>query len=269
MPKFSIITPVHLWNEDRVEKFLKCMESLENQTSRDFEWVVVDDGSTTAFDWEGKVLLNKKIPVISLNRTQHNERVVAYNLAFQSARGEWFCLLDSDDEYKPNFLQRLAELIDKFPQNKMFNFGAIYQHQDGKFSFRDPFTPKRKRVGHESFGGGNIVNGTFVFKRSIYEDLGAFPGDDQGMIYEVDTSAINYGGVRDLFMGSPWDFSAAAQLEFPEFQKQYLIDKETEPDKVIREIGNPWGQDFYLFYKYTRKYHSKPVREYFYIVHPR
>jgi len=70
-------------------------------------------------------------------------------------------------------------------------------------------------------------------------------------------------------MGSPYDFAAAAQLEFPELRKHFMVDHENEPNKIIKELGNPWGQDFYLFYKYTRKFHSKPVKKYLYIVHPR
>ena len=42
--KFSIITSVNLWNSERVEQFLRCIESVKNQIFDDFEWVIVDDG---------------------------------------------------------------------------------------------------------------------------------------------------------------------------------------------------------------------------------
>ena len=107
------------------------------------------------------------------------------------------------------------------------------------------------------------MNGTFVFHRSIYEDLGAFPPHH---IENIDCSSLNYGGIRELWMTSPYDFSAAAQLEFPELQKYFMVDHVAEPHKIIKEFGNPWGQDHYLFYKYTRKYHSKPIDKYLYKV---
>ena len=47
----------------------------------------------------------------------------------------------------------------------------------------------------------------------------------------------------------------------------FMVNFEDEPDKIIKELGNPWGNDFYLFYKYTRQYVSKPIDEYLYIVH--
>ena len=153
----------------------------------------------------------------------------------------------------------------------MINFGCLFQHKDGGIAYRDPFKPKRKEKGHVKFGGGNIVNGTFIFHRSVYEDLGGFP---QTRIENVDCREINYPNgageiVRDLYMGTPYDFAAAAQLQYPEIREFFMVDHVNEPAKIIKELGNPWGQDYYLFYKYTRKYHSRVLKEYLYIVNPR
>ena len=150
----------------------------------------------------------------------------------------------------------------------MFNFGATFISKDGGTTNRAPFRPKEEDVGHEIFGGGNIVWGTFVFSRSIYEDLGAFPPP---IIKDVDCTELNYpaGGsfIRELNIASPYDFSAAAQIEFPEIQRYFFVPQEESNWKIIKELGNPFGNDFYLFYKYTRKYHSKPMDEYLYKVH--
>ena len=150
----------------------------------------------------------------------------------------------------------------------MFNFGCRYHHEDGGKNFRDPFYPKKLDVGHEKFGGGSIVNGTYVFHRDVYEDLGGFPKD---VIKDIDCTEINYGPKqpRDLHMNTPYDFSAAAQMELPEIREYFMINHVAEPKKIIKELGNPWGQDYYLFYKYTRKYHSKPIKSHPYIVHPK
>jgi hypothetical protein len=183
------------------------------------------------------------------------------------AKGEWFTVLDSDDEYDPKYLERCVKFIRKYTDYKMFNFGCKFVHKDGGISNRDAFVLPELKVGHEIFGGGNIVSGTYIWHRSIYDDLGAYPID---RITNVDCSEINYGGVRDLFMGSPWDFSAAAQLEFPEIRQFYMVKHPDHPKNIVKELGNPWGQDYYLFYKYTRKYHSKSIAgEHLYIVHPR
>lgn len=264
MPRFSILTPVHLWNIDRVDWFLRCIESIKDQTFKDFEWIVVDDGSTvTDFNWSLVVAAHSSVKLI---HKEHEERVIAYNEAFKEAQGDWFVLLDSDDELKPNALEKLDQVITKYPNEKMFNFGAVYVSKEGKMTYRDPFFIERKAVGHKKFGGGNIVNGTFVWHRSIYEDLGGYP---KSHFENIDCSPINYGGIRELHMNTPYDFSAEAQLEFPEIREYFMVDHENEPHKIIKELGNPWGQDYYLYYKYTRKYHSRIFKEYLYIVYPR
>lgn len=264
---FSVITPVHLWSIDRVEKFLKCAESLRNQTFKDFEWIVIDDGSTEPFLWDQ--IEDIATEIIHL---KHEERVISYNEGFKHANGEWFALLDSDDEYDPEYLRRFNDQIQSNSAYKMFNCGAKYIHADGGSNTRDPFIPAVNEVGHKIFGGGNIVNGTYIWHNSIYKELGAFP--EPKKMENIDCTEINYktkdgSFIRDLYMGTPFDFSAFAQLEFPEIRQFFMVNHVDEPEKIIKELGNPWGQDFYLFYKYTRKYHTKSFQDYLYIVHPR
>ena len=265
--KFSIITPVNVWNQKRADDFVRCQKSVEKQTfSHDkFEHIIVNDGSTIDF----KALQYSFVKVINQS---HNERVIAYNKALPKALGDVFCFLDSDDEYDPDYLSRVYSMFEKYPEYKMFNFGSRMIHKDGVESSRGSFQPKMLDFGHEEFGGGNIVNGTFVFHRSIFEDLGAYPSD---VLKNIDTTEINYPPfkgapkpyIRDLHMNTPYDFSAAAQIEFPEIRKYFMIDHIGEPEKIIKELGNPFGNDYYLFYKYTRKYHSKPMDDILYWVH--
>ena len=259
MPRFSILTPVHLHSEERRDQLYRAIESVKKQTFQDYEHIIVNDGSTI----DANIPKDDKTVVLE---QPHLERVNAYRLAMENATGEWFACLDSDDEYDPTYLERFSFMIENFPEFKMFNCGSRYIHKDGKDSLRGPFEPKMLDVGHEEFGGANIVNGTFIWYRSVYEDLGGFP---PMYVEDIDCSEINYGGVRRLAMSSPWDFSAYAQIEFPEIRKYFFIDRENEPNKAIRELGNPVGNDYYLFYKYTRKYHSMPFNENLYWVHPR
>ena len=262
-PFFSIVTSVNLWNEERVTQFLRCIESVRNQVYRNFEWVVVDDGSNVDFLWK-EVLDNGTIPKVKLIHKPHEERVIGYAAGFENVDGMWITLLDSDDEYDPYYLATCANMIEENPMYKLFNFGSVHIFKDGKIMKRNAFKPKELEEGHKVFGGGNIVWGTFIFHKSVYEDMGAFP---PAVIENIDCSEINYGGIRNLYMNTPYDFSAAAQMEFPQLRQYFMVDHEAEPEKIIKELGNPWGNDHYLFLKYTRKYHSKPIDTYLYIVH--
>jgi len=235
--KFSIITPVHAFDAYRLKQFYRAIDSVEKQTVQDFEHIVIDDGSVIPLTgFKGKA---------SIYTQPHLERIVAYNNGLSEAKGEWICFLDSDDEYVSYYLEAVQAMIEKYPEYKMFNFGSIHITLDYKANPRNAFRPKMEKVGHEVFGTGTIVNGTFVFHRSIYEKLGAYP----------ETS-------------SPWDLSTMAQEEFPEIKPLFTVVLPDHPKGFPRELGNPWGNDYYLFYKYTRKYHSMPVDAHLYMVHP-
>lgn len=274
--KYSIITPVHLWNAERVERFLRTIASVKAISYQDFEWIVIDDGSTVEFLWD------QLMDGFDLNliHKEHQERVLAYNEAFKVARGDWWIFLDSDDELNPEIFNELDQVIKDNPKYKMFNFGVTYQHKDGTTRQRGPFEPKALKVGHEVFGGGNIVNGSFIFHRSVWEKLGGYGEkdlDEKGYVRGIDCTSINYPAypdqepplIRDLFLGTPYDFSAYYQLKFPELQQFYMVKHPNHPKNVVKELGNPWGQDMALWFQYTRMYHSLPVNKYLYKVNPR
>jgi len=236
--KFSIITPVYLYNEWRRDMLNRAVMSVIGQTVKDWELIIVNDGSQVKFSYP-------KSDRIKVLTQPHLERLIAYNTALKEAKGDWIVFCDSDDEMVSYYLEACEAMIKKYPDYKMFNFGSIHIGVDYSARLRGTFKPKILKVGHEIFGGGNIVNGTFIFHRSVYEDLGAFPTTS-----------------------SPWDFSTMAQEKFPELKAMFMVDHKDEPEKIVKELGNPWGQDFYLFYKYTRKYHSKPIDAHLYVVFP-
>jgi len=257
--RFSIITSFYCWNDYREKSIKRAIESVEAQTFKGlYEYIIINDGSPRSFE------VPKWIKVVN---KKHGERVNGYNYGLKKAKGDIICFLDSDDEYAPNYLQRCEDAFRQSSDTKLINFGAHYVDKDGGESDRGAFRPARRKVGHENFGGGTIVNGTYVFHRSVYKDLGGFP---KAEIKNIDCSAINYGkGKRNLFMHTPYDFSAAAQMEFPAMREYFMVDHVNEPNKILKELGNPWGQDYYLFYKYTRKYHSTAFDDPLYIVHPK
>lgn len=240
VPLFSVITPVYNHSLQRYIDTLRCLRSIETQTEFDFEHIVVDQTEDKDFRIQGY----GKLKVF---RQPHVERLFALREGFEQASGEWFCLCDSDDIYMPHYLEEVKKMIQENPEYKLFNFGSLHIQPNKSIRVRDAFKPKKLDLGHEVFGGGNIVNGTFVFHRSVWERLGDFPM------------------IENLW--SPWDFSIAAQEEFPELKVYFMVDHEDEPEKIARELGNPFGQDFYLFYKFTRKFWSLPSDKHLYGVY--
>ena len=104
-PKISLIIPVF-----NTEKFLKkALESVEKQTFKYFETIIVNDGSTdkSAEIIENFAKKNKNVTVIN----QSNQGLsAARNTGIKNARGEYIAFLDSDDFLMPTFLSSLYRL---------------------------------------------------------------------------------------------------------------------------------------------------------------
>lgn len=130
---FSIIIPVY-----NVEAYLKrCLDSVIGQTFENWECICVDDGSP---DRCGEILdeykkmmeakgLGEKFTVIH----QANKGVSgARNSALELARGEWIQFLDSDDFFDLDFLEKLSDAIEKYPDVDAIEHVAVYYYMDGK-----------------------------------------------------------------------------------------------------------------------------------------
>lgn len=104
-PVFSVTTPVY--NGD--EFIHRAYATLRAQTFTDWEWVVVDDGSTdgTAARVRGIAALDPRVRLVSYpdNRGRQHAR----NRSLQEARGDWVVIWDVDDMYYPDRLAVVAE----------------------------------------------------------------------------------------------------------------------------------------------------------------
>lgn len=106
-PRFSIVAPVY-----NTSAFLsECLDSVEQQTYRNFELVLVDDGST---DNSGK-MCDEFAAQHAYARVIHQENqglLLARRVGLQAARGEYIVTLDSDDMLRTDALELLSAEID-------------------------------------------------------------------------------------------------------------------------------------------------------------
>jgi len=229
---FSIVIPCC----GRPNLTIRAIQSIQAQIYQNWELIVVEDGSPQ----DQKDKLNKYIEKQKDKRIQiihHPERIqrcCTRNTGLKAAKNDWICHLDSDDEYLRTYLNSANWAINEYPDYKCFNFGAIVCGLRG-YRAREP----REFQEENEFGeamermrSGSISMGSFLYKREIHDDIGYFPE-----------------------AGSPYKFADIAKDEFPEFM-EWHGPKYMEGGK---ELGNPWGDDYYLFYKITRKYKTKTL----------
>lgn len=105
-PTLTIITPTY----NRKGLLKNCFRSLLNQTCFDFEWIIVDDGSTDGTREEFPVLLKKDIPFSAKYIWKENGgKHTALNASHPYIHGKYILLLDSDDTLTVNAVQKVLE----------------------------------------------------------------------------------------------------------------------------------------------------------------
>lgn len=94
-PKVSVLIPAY-----NSEKFIiDCVRSVLNQTYKNIEIIVVDDGSTDkTYDFLAKFIVEKSLSSVNLIRQQNLGVSVTRNTALDYASGDYVFYLDSDDE---------------------------------------------------------------------------------------------------------------------------------------------------------------------------
>ena len=124
---FTVFTPTY----NRKDLLLRLYDSLQKQTCRNFEWIIIDDGSTDGTeDLVKQIQLKTDLTIVYQWQTNKGKHM-AINAVAKIARGELFIISDSDDELVPNALERLKHYWDAFTiENKSTVAGVFFLCKD-------------------------------------------------------------------------------------------------------------------------------------------
>lgn len=103
-PFFSIITPTY----NRADTIGSAIESVLKQDFSDFEYIIVDDGSTDHTQQQVKSYEDARIRYF---KKPNGERGAARNFGILKAEGKYICFLDSDDIYYDDHLSKARQYI--------------------------------------------------------------------------------------------------------------------------------------------------------------
>lgn len=97
----TVFTPTY----NRENTLARLYESLKEQTYKDFEWLIVDDGSTDSTSSLIQKFQEENIIQIRYYYTSNGGKHRAINFGVKKANGELFFIVDSDDYVMPNVLE--------------------------------------------------------------------------------------------------------------------------------------------------------------------
>ncbi len=174
-PVFSIIIP--LYNKEK--DIENTLNSVMHQSYKDFEVVVVNDGST---DNSTSVVRSFKDLRIKLFETGNNGVSKCRNIAVKHSIGKYIAFLDADDYWYPNHLEELYKMINTFPDGKWF--AGAYELQHNKKLVIPMKSPAMKFGKHwigeiEDFFGNSMIDcmawtSAVCMMKSFFFELGCF-----------------------------------------------------------------------------------------------
>lgn len=229
MPKFSIIIPVY-----NVEKYLKtCLDSIMNQSYKDYEVIVINDGTK---DNSMDIVSNYPVKVI----TQKNQGLSsARNHGAKKSRGDYIIFLDSDDSWNKDLLLELSKSLDNNPDLIRFQISEVYEGSDNKTDYKE--TSFKDKTGEEAFSiisHFHFIENAWCYciKRSFYEK--------EHFSFKVGTIHEDYG-LMPLIIMKAKTVNCIDYLGYNYLQRQGSIMSTNDYQKKLRKVA-----DMYTHYKY-------------------
>ena len=162
--KVSVILTVY----NRKKKLIRALNSLLIQAYKNFEIIIIDDGSTDGIE-------NILFPVLKFNNNikyvRHSNRhtVLSLNTGIKIAEGEYITFLDSDDEYSPEHLETRVKY---FRRNNKIDL--IYSPATLKGNKKDFFVVDARNKNKLIHLTNCVIGATFFGKNFVFYKLDGF-----------------------------------------------------------------------------------------------
>ncbi len=177
MPKVSVVIPAY-----NAERFVaKAIDSVLNQTYRDYEIIVVDDGSTD----NTLEVLKSYGDKVRYVRQSNKGASAARNTGIRHANGKYIAFLDADDVWFSQKLEKQVKVLDERPE-----FGLVYSNvefpsrQNGvvqtQFDLKRPYSGK---ILSKLIVMNAIPTSTVVARKECFEKVGLF---DESLVASED-----------------------------------------------------------------------------------
>jgi glycosyltransferase involved in cell wall biosynthesis len=171
---FSIVLPLY----NKQEYIKETIDSVLAQTFKNFEVLIIDDGST---DESATFVKSYVDPRIKYFRQENQGVSVARNMGIKLANYEFIAFLDADDIWNENFLLEISDLIDRFSEAS--GFATSYQFMIEKNKYKIAKFSKHYKAGWKGiildyFGASLydplVTASSFVIRKSVFEMNNAF-----------------------------------------------------------------------------------------------
>lgn len=177
MPNVSIIIPMY-----NAEKYIKeAIDSVLKQTYKDFEIIVIDDGSTD--NTKSKLLdYGSQIKYIY---QENAGPAVARNRGIKEAKGEYIAFLDADDIWMPEKLERQIRKLKNNSEFGVIHTDRLRLEPDGSVKPNEKIVPEGF-IFEELLRNNFIICSSVLVKKECFNEVGLFDEDRKNRAEDYD-----------------------------------------------------------------------------------
>jgi len=171
-PTVTVIIPTY----NRAHLVCRAIQIVLNQTYKDFELIIVDDGSTDNTEDIIKEFKKKDERIKYIRHKKNKGGSAARNTGIKAAKGEYIAFQDSDDEWLPEKLKKQMEIF----KNTSSKIGVVYtgfwRIKDNKKTYIPQSWVKQKNgnIYSEILKGNFVGTPTILTKKKCFKKVGSF-----------------------------------------------------------------------------------------------
>jgi glycosyltransferase involved in cell wall biosynthesis len=166
MPEVSVVIPTY----NRASMLGDAVRSVLGQTFRDFELIVVDDGSSD----HTQRLLEGWAGELTVLRTRRQGVAAARNHGARNASGRYLAFLDSDDLWLPEKLQYQISAHRAHPEMRISHTDEIWVRRQRRVNPMDKHAKRGGWIFNYSLPMCRISPSSVMIERSLFEETGGF-----------------------------------------------------------------------------------------------
>lgn len=184
MIKISVIMPVY-----NGEKYLaEAIQSVLNQTCKDFEFIIIDDGST---DNTEKIINSFDDSRIILVKLKHEGIVNALNKGIEISTGEYIIRADADDISELNRFEKLVNYMDSNLEVGVCGSWASKIYEDGKEIGEMVYPPQgNKQIKKYCLFHNPFIHPSVIFRKDEVTKVGSYRNFKHNEDYELWTRVL-------------------------------------------------------------------------------
>ena len=166
MSSVSVVIPTF----NRSDLLSRALTSVQRQTFKPLEIIIVDDGSTD----ETRQMVEKAFPDCRYLHQPNGGVSSARNLGIEASRGKWIALLDSDDEWLPEKLANQLQLMTDLPDHPLCHTGEIWVRNGRRVNAMKKHAKSGGWIFSNCLPLCVISPSSSLIKRSLFDEIGLF-----------------------------------------------------------------------------------------------